>query len=194
MSVEDNDLKPSHDNKHTNGENPNSKNSPNDANTRKQTQMVHKSPSFDAVDFGFTRQPVKPPQYVVSTNDEQLSHYDSVDVGLSRKPGSVSKAEKADCFDCVVAVISIFTFVGDVVTDILAAHQYFTKAQWSWFAPTVTLILLPSFVLQLFSSKWYHDDQETQSIFSYVIHFLQLSTIERYEIITFPWLKKNLRN
>ena len=185
MSIEDNDFKPSHNNKHIiNGRKTDNKNSQDEETStqqQQQIQIIHKSSSFDAVDFGFTRQPVKAAyQYVVSTtNNGEQSHYDSVDVGLSRKPGSVSKPEKADCFDCVVAVISIFTLVGDVVTDILAAHQYFTQSQWSWFAPTVTLIVLPSLVLQLFSSKWYHDDHETQSIFSYVIHILQLSTIER---------------
>ena len=184
MSTKDNDLKPSHNNKHyINGENPaqNSNSQDQATITQQQTQTISKSPSFDAVDFGFTRQPVKPSQYELSTiDDEQLpSHYDSVDIGLSRNSSSVTKAGKANCFGCVIAAISIFTFVGDIATDILAANQYFTKSQWSWFIPTVTLIILPSFVLQLFSSKWYHDDKKTQSIFSYVIHFLQLSTIER---------------
>ena len=167
MSVEDNDLKPGHNNHGVKTTTTNNRDS------RKATH-IEKSKSFNSVDFGFTRQPA-----TTLTNIAQSPCFDSVDLGFSRQPGSILKAEKADLLDCFIAVISIFTFLADVGTDILAAHQYSSKSQWTWFIPTVTLIVLPSIVLQLFSSRWYHDDLKTQSIFSYVIHFLQLSTIER---------------
>eukprot|EP00111_Clytia_hemisphaerica_P011017 TCONS_00032294-protein len=123
---------------------------------------------LDVVDQGISRQ--KPP----------LTNFDTVDLGFTRKPGSVYRPEKADLIDCFIAVISICTYLGDIGTDILAAYNYFNQSQWSWFAPTIILIILPSFVLQLFSSRWYHDDEQGQSTLSYILHFLQLSTIERY--------------
>jgi len=105
--------------------------------------------------------------------------FDSVDVGFTRKPGNINENEKAHLFDCFVAVISICTYIADIGTDILAARQYFQDEQWKWFAPTILLIILPSLVLQLFSSKWYHDDHDTQTLWSYMLHFLQCGAIER---------------
>lgn len=140
---------------------------------KSKSKQIANSKSFDTVDLGFSRLSVTP---ISIDNDNGL---DTIDLPFSRQPGSVSIAQKADLLDCFVAVISICTFLGDIGTDILAAHQYFNQSRWSWFGSTLFLIIVPSFVLQLFSSKWYHDDHQTQSVFSYVIHFLQLSTIER---------------
>lgn len=105
---------------------------------------------------------------------------DTVDLALSREPGySEDKAEKADVFDSFISLVSILTYIADISTDIFLAYQYYKAQQWNWFIPTVVFIVVPSMALQLFSSKWYHDDSGKQPTISKLMHLFQLGTIER---------------
>ena len=142
----------------------------NSENSKDSEPRTSDESDYDVVDQGFTR----------------VNGIEQTDIGFTRKQHGKVKSKRADLFDFLVAVVAIFTYIADVGTDILSAHQYYAKRQWAWFAPTICLIIIPSFVLQLFSSKWYSDDDECtededkkQSVCSKIVHFLQLSAIER---------------
>lgn len=129
---------------------------------------------YDTVDQAFTR-------------SGPSQGFEQVDIGFTREQQNKAQHKRADFFDFIIAVVAIITYIADVGTDILSAQQYYAKRQWTWFAPTVCLIVIPSLVLQLFSSKWYRDDdgckeegEEKQSVCSKLLHYFQLSAVERY--------------
>lgn len=103
---------------------------------------------------------------------------DEVDLGFTRKRGKVQPT-KADLLDSFVAVGAIGTYIVDVSTDILVAYQYFRDKEWAWFILTTTFIIVPSVIMQAVSSLWYHEDEKKQSVFSKIVHLVQLGTIER---------------
>lgn len=116
---------------------------------------------------------------------------DSTDLGTTRKTRKLSQGEKADVLDSFIAIISILTFLADIGTDILAAHQYFVKSHWSWFGLTVLFIVIPSIVMQSLSCKWYFDDYGKQPWWSKLLHICQLGPIQRYSQAFWSGLRTN---
>ena len=110
--------------------------------------------------------------------DTEVKSVDEADIGITRQTRPIS-ANKADITDNFIAIVSIATFLVDIVTDALVAKQYFETKKWIWFGLNVTFIILPSIIMQLFSSKWHYDDTKKQSWFSIILHVLQLAPIER---------------
>ncbi|XP_078594706.1 XK-related protein 6-like [Branchiostoma floridae x Branchiostoma japonicum] len=102
--------------------------------------------------------------------------------------------------DFVWTIGGILTFVWDIGSDIALACMYWTKKRYWFFGFTLFFVALPSIVLQLFSLKWYLQDESRDAeeseeqrgrvarkkpaILSWLwrsfLHFLQLGTIVRY--------------
>ncbi|XP_002154136.2 XK-related protein 6 [Hydra vulgaris] len=127
--------------------------------------------------------------------ETDVNSVDVTDAHITRKTRHVS-ANKANIVDNFVAVVSITTFLIDIVTDALVAKQYFETKKWILFGLNLTFIIVPSVLMQLFSTKWHHDDREKQGWLSIMLHLLQLAPIERYFLAFWyggkTLLKKNL--
>eukprot|EP00112_Aurelia_sp_Birch-Aquarium-sp1_P013138 Seg278.3 transcript_id=Seg278.3/GoldUCD/mRNA.D3Y31 product="XK-related protein 6" protein_id=Seg278.3/GoldUCD/D3Y31 len=106
---------------------------------------------------------------------------DAVDAEINRRIGEI-KPEKASIFDSIFAVGAIGTFIADITTDVLVAKQHFDNGDDVWFALTCSFIILPSLIMQIFSCKWFKEDYLNQTWWTYLLHFFQLGTIERYAI------------
>ncbi|KAI8486389.1 XK- protein 6 [Branchiostoma belcheri] len=92
-------------------------------------------------------------------------------------------------WDVLFVLFAVATFIADIGTDLGLALTYFTEAEYWWFALTLSFILLPSLVLQLFSLRWLCQDKKPtarkshQTWLSWIarctLHFLQLGTVVR---------------
>ena len=103
---------------------------------------------------------------------------DEIDASINRDTGVITP-DRASIFDYLFALGSIGTFIADVTTDILVAYQHFGDEKYVWFGLTVAFIVIPSILMQSFSCKWFRDDYLKQTWWTYLLHFLQLGTIER---------------
>ncbi|XP_078594767.1 XK-related protein 6-like [Branchiostoma floridae x Branchiostoma japonicum] len=97
-------------------------------------------------------------------------------------------AQEFSDLDVLFVLFAVVTFIADIGTDLGLALTYFTEAEYWWFALTLSFILLPSLVLQLFSLRWLCQDRkptakERQTWLSWIarctLHFLQLGTVVR---------------
>ncbi|MCJ8745735.1 hypothetical protein PDJAM_G00133830 [Pangasius djambal] len=86
----------------------------------------------------------------------------------------------------------ICTFVGlvfsvvDIASDLLLSLQYFREGHYTWFALTLSFILIGSLCTQIFSYSWfrddYNDEEETQTQTTHMglLHLLHLGFFTRY--------------
>ncbi|KAI8486399.1 PREDICTED: XK-related protein 6-like isoform X2 [Branchiostoma belcheri] len=109
--------------------------------------------------------------------------------------------QRFSTLDVLWTVGGILTFVWDIGSDIALACMYWSKKRYYFFGFTLFFVALPSIVLQLFSLKWYLQDESRDAeeesddqrgrvarkkpaILSWLwrsfLHFLQLGTIVRY--------------
>eukprot|EP00794_Sanderia_malayensis_P004608 gene4608-5214_t len=109
---------------------------------------------------------------------EEEQDGDNVD-GPNRDVGDITP-RKASLCDYVFALSSSFMFFTDIVTDALVAYQHYGNGDYNWFGLTLAFIVLPSISMQIFSCKWLRDDYIALKWWTYVLHFCQLGTIQRY--------------
>lgn len=79
----------------------------------------------------------------------------------------------------IFALGSIVTFTADVGSDIFVAIMYFRNEEYSWFGFTIGFVLLSSFTLQIFSAKWFHEDQKKETWLTYLLHLFHVGPILR---------------
>ena len=60
------------------------------------------------------------------------------------------------------AILSMLTFVCDIVTDILVATFYFHHNHYNWGALTLMLIIIPGWIVSFFSWCWQKEDAEAK--------------------------------
>lgn len=77
-----------------------------------------------------------------------------------------------------ISLLSIFTYIGAYIVDIILLDLYFSRREWVWFVTTLTFILIPSIVVQLFSCKWFNDDGDLNAS-TFIMHVLFLGPVER---------------
>ena len=77
-----------------------------------------------------------------------------------------------------ISLLSIFTYIGAYIVDIILLDLYFSRQEWIWFVTTLTFILIPSLVVQLFSCKWFNDDGDLNTS-TFIMHVLFLGPVER---------------
>ena len=79
------------------------------------------------------------------------------------------------------AVLSMLTFVCDIVTDVLVAVFYFHHEHYNWAALTMTLIIIPGWIVSFFSWCWQKEDADRKVTWRLiVIHVCCLSPLWRY--------------
>ncbi|XP_071807884.1 uncharacterized protein [Asterias amurensis] len=82
-------------------------------------------------------------------------------------------------FDAAVVLISMLTFAADIVTDGLAASQYFIHGEPGWGCLTLGFTLAPSIIMQVFSIRWYLADED-MTRWRWIFHSCLLGPLERY--------------
>ncbi|XP_053614338.1 uncharacterized protein LOC128677478 [Plodia interpunctella] len=89
---------------------------------------------------------------------------------------------------CILNVLCVFislvTILADLTTDILVFAEYCHGGQLYWGLATILLILLPNFVVNTFSLRWYINDQKF-NLHHWITHGLLVGFIERYFIFIY---------
>jgi len=103
--------------------------------------------------------------------------------------------------DVTCIVVSIFSYLADLVTDGFMAATYFHKEHYWYFAFTVTFFIIPAFTMTGLSTKWYIKDQSGQQFppvsrgrwaFRIFCLIFFLSPVARYYILKFSFNKLSL--
>lgn len=91
-------------------------------------------------------------------------------------------------------LVSLITFLADVLTDILVCVQYFRNNNIWWFGLSASFLGAASLAMQLFSLKWLWDDGKREACFTYLLHFFQLGPLWRYWKVLKKGWKARKRN
>ena len=79
------------------------------------------------------------------------------------------------------AILSMLTFVCDIITDVLVATFYFHHNHYNWGALTLMLIIIPGWIVSFFSWCWQKEDAEAKiNTKRVLIHVLCLAPLWRY--------------
>lgn len=127
------------------------------------------------------------PQNINGVPPNRSSDGDQTDLPANRRDIPSEERvgnQRVHWFWDLVALVSVFTFIADIGSDLFVAGLYFSKGQYTWFGLTLGFVFLSSFTLQIFSAKWLYED--TQIIESkkenwliYMLHILHLGPIIR---------------
>lgn len=66
------------------------------------------------------------------------------------------------CFDIIIYIMSIGTYLADVGTDIWVALLYYNRGHWWWCGLTLSFVFIPSLVMGAFSLRWYLIDHRSE--------------------------------
>ena len=76
------------------------------------------------------------------------------------------------------AVLSMLTFVCDIVTDILVAFFYFYHDHYNWGFLTLVLIIIPGWIVSFFSWYWQKEDADQKVTFKVIfVHLFCLAPL-----------------
>lgn len=109
-------------------------------------------------------------------------HLDETDQAASRqRPRKYHQIEsqRVHIIWDIFAVASILTFVADVTSDIVVSVLYYIDGSYLWFSLTLGFVLLSSIVMQVFSAKWFREDDEDQSLCTYLLHIFLMGPLVR---------------
>lgn len=76
-------------------------------------------------------------------------------------------------------LVSVLTFIADVVSDLLVSIQYYNQRNYWYFGLTLGLVSTASLILQIFSTKWFYDDGKKPTFKIFVIHLFQIGPLYR---------------
>ncbi|CAH1253250.1 XKR4 [Branchiostoma lanceolatum] len=97
------------------------------------------------------------------------------------KDAGVYQGSTFTIFDALFIIVSMSTFLVDIVTDAMVSVQYFRAGnRVEWGSLTLTFIIVPSLVMQVFSTRWFMADDNMGGWVSWLIHCLQMGPIYRY--------------
>ncbi|XP_076806856.1 uncharacterized protein LOC143450267 [Clavelina lepadiformis] len=82
--------------------------------------------------------------------------------------------------DIFVVLISMGTYIADIVTDVLVMLVYWKIDEVSWAALTLTFLIVPAVIMQIFSARWYIADGRKISVSMVVVHLILMGPIRRY--------------
>lgn len=107
---------------------------------------------------------------------------DETDLAASRQPPrkyAKFKSQRVHIIWDLFAVVSILTFVADIASDVVVSVLYYFDGSYLWFSLTLGFVLLSSVVMQVFSAKWFHEDDENQNWCTYLLHLFHLGPLVR---------------
>nr|CAB3263177.1 uncharacterized protein LOC104265836 [Phallusia mammillata] len=87
------------------------------------------------------------------------------------------------CFtwlDLFVVLVSMSTYLADIVTDILVMLVYWKIDETSWAALTLTFLIVPAVVMQVFSTRWYLADGHKMTVTMLLTHLCMMGPMKRY--------------
>lgn len=76
-------------------------------------------------------------------------------------------------------VVSVITFIADVGSDLLVSVQYYSHRNYWCFGLTLGLVSTASLILQIFSTKWFHDDGKKPTFKLFILHLFQMGPMYR---------------
>lgn len=117
----------------------------------------------------------------ITPND---SHYsDETDVAASREPSTKkhhqSEPQRVHIIWDLFAAASVLTFLADISSDIAVSVLYYIDGSYLWFSLTIGFVILSSIVMQVFSAKWFYEDDEELTWGTYLLHIFQLGPLMR---------------
>lgn len=107
---------------------------------------------------------------------------DEPDLAATRKPHhkyAQIESQRVHIIWDLFAVVSILTFVADIASDLAVSVLYYFDGSYLWFSLTLGFVLLSSIVMQVFSAKWFHEDDENQNWCAYLLHLFHLGPLVR---------------
>lgn len=117
----------------------------------------------------------------ITPND---SHYsDETDVAASRQPSTKKhhqpEPQRVHIIWDLFAAASVLTFLADISSDIAVSVLYCIDGSYLWFSLTIGFVVLSSIVMQVFSAKWFYEDDEELTCGTYLLHIFQLAPLMR---------------
>ncbi|XP_072170180.1 uncharacterized protein [Diadema setosum] len=82
-------------------------------------------------------------------------------------------------FDGIFVLVSMGLLVADLITDSIVTCKYFVSGDITWGSLTLTFTVIPSVILQIFSVRWYLNDDD-MSTFKWIVHVCQVGPLHRY--------------
>ena len=107
---------------------------------------------------------------------------DETDLAPSRQPPhkyAQFESQRVHIIWDLFAAVSILTFVADIASDLVVSVLYYVDGSYMWFALTLGFVILSSIVMQVFSVKWFHEDDENQNWCAYLLHLFLLGPLVR---------------
>lgn len=107
---------------------------------------------------------------------------DETDLAASRQPPrkyAQFESQRVHIIWDLFAALSILTFVADIASDLVVSVLYYVDGSYMWFALTLGFVILSSIVMQVFSVKWFHEDDENQNWCAYLLHLFLLGPLVR---------------
>ncbi|XP_063968284.1 uncharacterized protein LOC135157244 [Lytechinus pictus] len=92
------------------------------------------------------------------------------------------KSSTFNVLDALFVLISMGLIVADLVTDLIVTCKYFVGGDVVWGALTLSFVVIPSIILQVFSIRWYLVDDDMSSL-KWITHILQFGPLHRYVIL-----------
>ena len=114
--------------------------------------------------------------------EKQDLDVDLVDAKPTREhPSGNSEFLKAAWYDYPYIGGCVILYLADVVTDMLVSVKYFRNGDYIWFSLTLASVFGASFVMMIFSLKWFYDDtaDEVSKTKTVLLHVLQLGPLKR---------------
>ena len=107
---------------------------------------------------------------------------DETDLAASRQPPrkyAQFESQRVHIIWDLFAAVSILTFVADIASDLAVSVLYYFDGSYMWFSLTLGFVILSSIVMQVFSVKWFHEDDENQNWCAYLLHLFLLGSLVR---------------
>lgn len=107
---------------------------------------------------------------------------DETDLAASRQPPhkyAQFESQRVHIIWDLFAAVSILTFVADIASDLVVSVLYYVDGSYMWFALTLGFVILSAIVMQVFSVKWFHEDDENQNWCAYLLHLFLLGPLVR---------------
>ena len=108
---------------------------------------------------------------------------DETDLAASRRPsrkyGQIEPRRVHLIWD-IFAAVCILTFFADVISDVVVSVLYYIDGSYVWFSLTLGFVLLSSVVTQIFSAKWFFEDNQNENnCATCALHIFHLGPIVR---------------
>ena len=110
-----------------------------------------------------------------------IQSVDETDLAANRQSRVYAQfqSQRVHIFWDLFAAVSFLTFVADIVSDLVVSVLYYFDGAYWWFSLTLGFVILSSIVMQVFSAKWFHEDDENQNWCAYLWHIFHLGPLVR---------------